>query len=248
MSTRSPRRAVFVHIPRTAGKSFGRMLNAIYEGRQIVDFYGDSEQPVVNGKIEQFCRQAPACKEQVDLVKGHVVYGFDAAFQDAAYVTLLRQPLQRLVSYYYYALKDSQNYLHDYLLQRRIGLEAFLASDASIDLDNYHVRAISGQRFGSSRERVTQAHCELAKERLAHDFTAFGLTEQLDQSLRLIGHAMGWSLPPAVHINAGSYDPNVAISDACRSYILEKNRFDVELYDFAQALFSSRLATLPTLK
>jgi len=242
------RRAVFVHVPRTAGKSFGRMLEAVFEGRKIVSFYGNAHSPVVNGQIEEFCRQAPEAKRAVDLVKGHVVHGFDAAFDDADYITLLRHPLRRLVSYYYYALKDPGNYLHDYLVQRRMGLESFLASDASIDLDNYHVRAISGCRFGSPRERVTQAHCDIAKDRLANSFKAFGLTEQLDDSLRLIGLAMDWRLPPAVRINTGQYDPEIAISAACRSYILDKNRFDMDLYDFACNLFAARLAGTPALE
>ena len=35
----APPRAAFVHIPRTAGTAFGRMLESVYEGRAIANFY-----------------------------------------------------------------------------------------------------------------------------------------------------------------------------------------------------------------
>jgi len=233
---------VFVHIPRTAGTSFGRLLDAVHAGRPIETFYGDPEHPVVNAKIERFRALPPPAKAAIALVRGHVVYRFDPAFDDAHHVTLLREPLARLVSYYHYALRERHHYLHDYLMQRRLGLEDFLGSDASIDLDNYQVRAVCGRAFASPRERVTQADCDVAKYRLAHGFKAFGLTERFDDSLALFSRTLGWQLPGPVRVNTGAYDPRLEVSAACRSRFLEKNRFDQELHEFARDLFESRFA------
>ena len=218
------------------------MLESVYEGCAIADFYADAQDPVVNARIERFVAQDAAAKDGVALLKGHFVRGFDPALAAVQHVTLLREPLPRLVSYYYYALRESRHYLHPYLMQRRLGLEAFLASDASLDLDNYQVRAVSGCRFESARERVTQAHCDEAKRQLEHGFAAFGLTERFDESLALIARTVGWRLPPAIRANAGSYDPAQVISEPCRERFLHKNRFDVELLAFARDLFDRRLA------
>ncbi|WP_262054874.1 hypothetical protein, partial [Burkholderia thailandensis] len=159
------------------------------------------------------------------------------------YVTLLREPVARLVSYYFYALKEPMNYLHAYLLQRRIGLEQFLTSDASIDLDNYQVRAVSGAAFGSSRERVSGAHLELAKRNLVERFAAFGLTERFDASMQHFSRRFGWAPAPQERRNEGAYGRDVALGDACRACVEEKNRFDIELYRFAQAHFESVAAS-----
>lgn len=241
MSTILPRVA-FVHIPRTAGTAFGRMLESVYEGRAIADFYADANDPVVNARIERFLALEQAAKDSFALLKGHFVRGFDPALAAVQHVTLLREPLPRLVSYYFYALREDRHYLHPYLMQRRLGLEAFLASDASLDLDNYQVRAVSGCRFESARERVTQAHCDEAKRQLEHGFAAFGLMERLDESLALIARTVGWRLPPTIRANTGSYDPALVISEPCRERFLQKNRFDVELLAFARELFDRRLA------
>ncbi|WP_441459000.1 sulfotransferase family 2 domain-containing protein [Burkholderia thailandensis] len=236
-------RIAFVHIPRTAGTTFGAYLDGLYAGRNVAKFYADASHPVVNEKVEAFRRLDAGEKASYALLRGHFVYGFDGGESGCRYVTLLREPVARLVSYYFYALKEPMNYLHAYLLQRRIGLEQFLTSDASIDLDNYQVRAVSGAAFGSSRERVSGAHLELAKRNLVERFAAFGLTERFDASMQHFSRRFGWAPAPQQRRNEGAYGRDVALGDACRACVEEKNRFDIELYRFAQAHFESVAAS-----
>ncbi|UVM49095.1 MULTISPECIES: sulfotransferase family protein [unclassified Pseudomonas] len=238
MSLANPRIA-FVHIPRTAGTSFGTMLDDLYCGSQSAKFYGDEQSSVVNEKIDAFRNLSASEKAGFDMLRGHFVYGFDSDLRDIHHVTLLREPIQRLISFYFYALKDRSNYLHSYLLQRRLGLEQFLQSDASIDLDNYQVRAISGARFGSVRERVSQRHLDEAKYNLVERFTAFGLTEQFDRSMNRFARDFMWDLPQLERQNEGAYGPDVTLSESCLSYVTERNQFDMELYGFAKDLFES---------
>lgn len=241
--TNHDHRIAFVHIPRTAGTTFGAYLDGLYAGRDVAKFYADDAHPVVNEKLDAFRRLAAGEKASYALLRGHFVYGFDGGESGCRYVTLLREPVARLVSYYFYALKEPMNYLHTYLLQRRIGLESFLMSDASIDLDNYQVRAVSGAAFGSSRERVSGAHLALAKRNLVERFAAFGLTERFDASMRRFARQFGWAPAPRERRNEGAYGRDVELGDACRAYVEEKNRFDIELYRFAQAHFDSAAAS-----
>ncbi|AJX31017.1 sulfotransferase family 2 domain-containing protein [Burkholderia oklahomensis] len=235
-------RIAFVHIPRTAGTTFGAYLDELYAGRDAAKFYADESHPVVNEKVDAFRRLDAGEKASFALLRGHFVYGFDGGESGCRYVTLLREPVARLVSYYFYALKEPMNYLHAYLLQRRIGLEQFLTSDASIDLDNYQVRAVSGATFASPRERVTHAHLEMAKHNLVERFAAFGLTERFDASMQRFSRQFGWPLAPQARRNEGAYGRDLALGDACRACVEEKNRFDIELYRFAQAHFESAAA------
>ncbi|PCE33711.1 sulfotransferase family 2 domain-containing protein [Burkholderia ubonensis] len=237
-------RIAFVHIPRTAGTTFGVALDALYEGRRIEKFYGDGDGGVANHRIDAFRALDAGEKDDVDLLRGHFVYGFDAGLRDVRHVTLLRDPVRRLISFYFYALKERGNYLHAYLKQRRMGLEQFLASDVCLDLDNYQVRAISGAQFASVREPVEQRHCDDAKRHLEREFAAFGLTEQFGRSIELFNRTFGWTLPADGHRNAGGYAADLALSDACLQRVREKNRFDIELYAFAASLFESRASGL----
>ncbi|PCE22685.1 sulfotransferase family protein [Paraburkholderia acidicola] len=240
--TTNDHRIAFVHIPRTAGTTFGVYLDGLYAGRKAAKFYADELHPVVNAKVDAFRELDADEKASFELLRGHFVYGFDDGESGCRYLTLLREPVARLVSYYFYALKERTHYLHTYLFQRRIGLERFLMSDASIDLDNSQVRAISGATFASSRERVTEAHLELAKRNLLERFAAFGLTEQFDVSMQRFSRAFGWPLPAQERRNEGAYARDMTLSDACRAYVEEKNRFDIELYRFATAHFESAAA------
>lgn len=240
--TNHDHRIAFVHIPRTAGTTFGAYLDGLYAGRDVAKFYADDAHPVVNEKLDAFRRLEAGEKASYALLRGHFVYGFDGGESGCRYVTLLREPVARLVSYYFYALKEPMNYLHTYLLQRRIGLESFLMSDASIDLDNYQVRAVSGAAFGSSRERVSGAHLALAKRNLVERFAAFGLTERFDASMRRFARQFGWAPAPRA-AQRGRVRARRRAWRRMPRVRRGKNRFDIELYRFAQAHFESAAAS-----
>lgn len=232
-------RIAFVHIPRTAGTTFGEHLDRLYAGAKIAKFYADAEHPVVNGQIDAFRALDKAGKASHAMLRGHFYYGFDDGESDCRYVTLLREPVSRLVSYYFYALKEPLNYLHLYLSQRRIGLEQFLTSETSIDLDNFQVRAISGVHFDSPRARVGLEHLEIAKCNLVERFTAFGLTERFDESMQRFSARFGWPPLPTGRCNEGAYERNLALSDMCREHVEHINQFDIELYRFACKMFDA---------
>jgi hypothetical protein len=244
-------RIAFVHIPRTAGTTFGEHLDRLYAGDTVAKFYADAEHPVVNGRIDAFRALEKTSKASHAMLRGHFHYGFDDGESGCHYVTLLREPVSRLVSYYFYALKEPLNYLHAYLFQRRIGLERFLTSEASIDLDNFQVRAISGAHFESPRARVGPEHLEMAKRNLKERFAAFGLTEHFDESMQRFSARFGWPALPASRRNEGAYARDLALSEACRTHVEHANRYDIELYRFACRLFdaavpASRLAVHET--
>jgi len=240
--TANAERIAFVHIPRTAGTTFGEHLDRLYAGGRTVKFYADAEHPVVNGGIDAFRALSKAEKAAHAMLRGHFLYGFDGGESGCSYVTLLREPVSRLVSYYFYALKEPINYLHAYLFQRRIGLERFLTSESSIDLDNFQVRAISGAHFESPRARVRPEHLEMAKCNLVERFAAFGLTERFDESMQRFSARFGWPLPPTARRNEGAYARDLPLSEPCRAHVEHNNRFDIELYNFAYQLFDAEQA------
>lgn len=239
--TTGSRRMAFVHIPRTGGTSLGRIMRHIYGAQNIAEFYGDAEENVVNNKIERF-RSAGLEKQSLpDVLIGHFVFEFDELSAHYAYTTMLRRPLDRMISYYFYALRDRNNYFHSYIVQRRLSLDAFLLSDLSLDFDNYQVRAISGASFESHRERVDEEHLNKAKSNLADRFRCFGLTERFPESVDAFAAAFGWNIEILPRDNMNSYPGEVSVSQEAVAHVEASNRFDQQLYDFGSALFEERL-------
>ena len=208
---------IFVHIPRTGGMTLGEILRTLYDGRESCSFYGDETGSVANDRIQQFVSLDAARKNQFAVLKGHVVFGFDRTLEAYQYITLLRRPLDRLISYYFYALRNRHHYLHSFLMQRKLRLEPFLLSELSIELDNYQVRAVSGAVFSTARERVNRDHLELAKHNLREGFAAFGLSEAFDRSMHEFARTFGWSLPPFGRENRGEYAGQPELSAAGRA-------------------------------
>jgi hypothetical protein len=240
MSTTPLAKVAFVHVPRTGGTTFGSILDRLYEGRKVARFYGDANSNVANERIEQFRRLDAGEKQSFDLLRGHFVFGFDDSLEAFQYITLLREPVQRLVSYYFYALKDKSNYLHEYLMKRRVNLVDFITSGLSIELDNYQVRTLSGVAFSSVRERVGREHCELAKDNLARRFAAFGLVERFDASIAVFARHFGWHIPGYEPQNLGGYAGTPHLSQSTIEAVAATNPFDLELYEYAKELFDAR--------
>lgn len=232
---------IFVHIPRTGGMTFGDILRTVYDGSDLCSFYGDASHSVANEAIQRFVSLDVARKNSYAVLKGHVIFGFDPSLADFHYVTLLRNPLERLISYYFYALKNRYHYLHPLLMQRRMRLEEFLLSDLSIELDNYQVRAISGAVSPTVRERVNPDHLEQAKYNLRERFATFGLLEEFDRSMLEFARVFGWSLPPFEKSNCGEYVGKPDLSASGAREIAGRNQFDLELFQYAQTLFASRI-------
>ncbi len=238
--TEAKPRVVFVHIPRTAGTSLGRLLERIYPAAETANFYADAVTQTANANIERFLRLGRDDKRAHRLIKGHVRYGFDDDLIDYQHITMLRKPLDRLISYYNYVLSEKSHYMRDYIVQRDMTVGDFLLSGMSVELDNFMVRAISGADLRSARDKVDEEHLDLAKTNLRDRFAAFGISERFEASLRVFSHRFGWQHPSTLRVNASHRGKGHRLLRSVERDVLSLNRFDEEFYSYAEALFAER--------
>ncbi len=233
-----PRPLVFLHIPKAGGSTLQEYVLSHYPGGRFYRFTGDTKQWL----------DFPSLPEQerasFDVLVGHVHFGVHRFLPEpSTYMTMLRDPVDRVVSHYYYVLSDPKHYLYPIVAGRGYTLLEFALTRVSHELDNDQVRWLT-EPHHFDVERVDRSLLEEAKWNLEHGIAAFGLVERFDESLRLFESAFGWPRRQwSERKNVNRERPPLSeIDPAALEVIREVNQFDAELYEFAKALFEERAA------
>jgi hypothetical protein len=193
----------------------------------------------------EFVRVPLARRTSLKLVFGHFLYGIHRYIPGpSSYVTVLRDPLDRIVSLYHHVKLRGHGELRA-LLDAGMTLNDYVLSGKSLETDNQMVRQIAGPP-GVLFGQCTDALLEDAMEHIERRFGAVLFYEDMQPGLRrlasLIGHSGGFVLPRENPTPSRTLAEDV---DApVRDRILELNRFDVALYQWARDR-SSRLEDLP---
>jgi hypothetical protein len=228
---------IFLHIPKTAGTTLNHIMERHYPPHQIFSF------GPVDG-VEAFTQLPLEQRHAFRLVRGHMAFGLHAYVRPPyRYFTMLRKPVERVISYYYFMLERPEHYLHNSLHENRMGLEAFVASGWSTMAENAQTRMLSGvyhgpPGFGELDETVLEA----AKRNLREQFVTVGLTERFDESLLLLRRYLGWNKIYYQRQNVTRKRPSRRqISPQTLAVIRAHNQLDLELYDYARALMDAQI-------
>jgi hypothetical protein len=194
-----------------------------------------------------FWRLQPSQIDDVRFVWGPYRHGVQTALpKPCACVTLLREPLERVMPHYYDWADATKN------ATRTLDNE-LLSPHGPLIVDNYMTRILNGvsaldpAQPGATTEghpRVSAMDFERAANNLG-SYMVVGLTDRFDETLLLLGADLGWSLSDLVYKqpNAAKSRPDVARS--VREKVLDWNRYDVALVERARAHLTRRIATYP---
>jgi hypothetical protein len=167
---------------------------------------------------------------------GHLLPGVhEALSRRGRYLTLLRDPIDRMISHYFSAVRNDapQSGVH------HLPMIDFLAQRTR--WHNLCSRAFAS-RFGEPVVDVCEDTLERAKQTLM-SFEAVGITEQFDESLLLFAKRFGWRRPWYRRVNA---NPNPTADDELPAGLIERiasdNALDIELYRWARARFDAEIA------
>src|SRR5438874_1730089 len=99
---------LFLHIPKTGGSTLSKILERQYPRAQTLTL--DDQ------KIAQFKTLPVAERGRYCLVKGHLHFGLHHFIpRPSTYITLLREPVERVLSFYHYARSTPDHYLYTQL-------------------------------------------------------------------------------------------------------------------------------------
>lgn len=174
------------------------------------------------------------------VIAGHFPFGAERALgiTSADRITILRHPIERLVSFYFYVRRRGP----EHALSRHAAgsLAGFAASDY-FEFHNDMTRQLSGL------SGTPDAHMlAVAKHNLLHELTAFGTDDRFDESLLLFQRAFGWRSIHYARENVTERRPSLAELDPHALRTLERNNsLDLELWALAQQELAKRIDAQP---
>jgi len=96
---------VFLHIPKTAGLSLRSVLERVYAGYPY-EFIGN-----LGDEHKEFAARPLAERARFALISGHLPWGAQVLVPDSRAITFVRDPVERVISAYYFN-KRAPNALH----------------------------------------------------------------------------------------------------------------------------------------
>jgi len=217
-------------MPKTGGTTMHAILRRQYHPENT--FRTDPEQHWESLRI--FREFSEAEKAKFKLLTGHMRFGIHEHINKPSYyIAFLRNPVQRVISYYYYILGYQNHYLHQKIKSANMSLVDVLESGVSREFDNFQTRRISGQDridYGSCSNEIL----DMAIKNIDQYFPVVGLTDKFDESLILMSNHCKWKTPYYVKLNIGkNKPPKHNISDKALETIAQFNELDMKLYDYA---------------
>jgi len=237
-------RAVFLHVPKTAGSTLFRILDREYEGQPTFRLYGDVEQRL---RALQYLTEDE--RRALRLVGGHMGFGIHRFLPGpSVYLTLLRDPVDRIVSHYHYVMAHPNDAANVRALEGVTSIEDYVRSSVFARIINNGQTRLLGSDVLDADAPADESTLERARATLDRPDVVVGLQDRFDESLLLMVRACGWGYPAYRNENVGRDRPRAAdLPDATVELIRKHNALDLALYEHARGRVARDLAAVPDL-
>ncbi len=233
------RNLIFLRVPRTAGQS-----------------------------VHSFMKDAlnSSAGREYRYHQGHLGYGFHQArrFNDYTYITILRNPLNRLLSAFLHLRQRSANpaYVekHRELVRdiQDISFLEWLKSTNGFAIDNLQTRLISGLDINAEYNKKCKIskwvpsdtvgpcgenHLETALRNLS-DFAVLGIFEELSATMNVLTEFLCAQNTPwdGRHLNASPSSSKIDMTPDIEEFVREREQFDYRLFEHAKERFQSQIS------
>lgn len=235
MAKQKAETVIFLHIPKSAGTTLLQIVHNHYSAKDCYEFGSDAISSVASFKAMPSKK-----KQQIKILSGHMGFGLHQFMpQTTTYITILREPVERVISYYYHVLGNPTHYLYERVEKDNLDLETFSDSCLTAEIDNGQTRLLAGPEFMWT---VPYGECtpdllEMAKQNLKNHFSVIGIANQFDETLILLKLVFGWENLSYTRVNVNERRPEKKlISAQAKANIERDNQLDIRLYQFAQQL------------
>ena len=223
------RHLVFIHIPKTAGTFIREGLEQHYE--KIGCAYG----------TKPFANFSTMDGDQLAAFKTHeVLIGHESfhAFQThldrpATYFTVLRNPVDRLISYYNHLMTHAPNFAN-----HKVTLLKFLENRSNYEIDNVQLRYLSGKPV---KHPVGQAELDHAKSLIDNGVLHAGIKERLAETLERLPIFQGVKFDVSAPSNKSVFGfSRNSLTQTELDAIRARCFWDIKLYQHALSAFEQK--------
>lgn len=237
-------KVIFLHIPKTAGTTFKQIIKRNYAQNEIFGLNGD-EKYQTDQKLNNLL---PDKKDKIKFIGGHINFGMHESFNDKhnfKYITFLRDPIQREISYYKYVLRTTRHVHHQEVIANKMTLQDYITSHLYKDLDNAQTKQIAGLHVGlqSKPLHITDDILQKAKNNINDYFIFAGIIESFEEGLILLHKTLNWKFPlyyTSFNINP-TKEEKIKTSDKTIQLIIDQNQLDIQLYEYVKNSFMKEI-------
>ena len=244
-----PPRVIFLDIPMTAGPAMRAVVKRQYAPGEVLSIY----RPLMEDTLRDLRALDESRKRRSKFVLGHVSFGVHELLPDAAackYVTVLRDPVERVIDEYEYIRKTKQHFLHERV--SGMTLKDFACAGLSNGTHNGQTKYLTQTQWSSlpgpgrdagagagAVSTLASGALEQTKRNLEEHFLVVGLAEELDTTLLMMKRRLGWKLP--FYTGAAPAAPvqslRATVSPDALAAIEKHNELDLQLYEWSRERF-----------
>jgi hypothetical protein len=232
-------------MPKAGGSTLQRIIDRQYSGQKIFDIEGNGIASV-QSSLDRLRSLPDAERADIRCLKGHVPFGVGQWLKSPVqYISMLREPVARLISDYNSAVSNPAHNLHKEINEKGMSLLQYAEVRARQGLTNLYTRLLSGcvnwDNLALS-EALSLKTLESAKEN-ARKCAAVGITERFDESILYFKKKLGWS---SCYYTRDNVTPSILvkrdqISGDTENAIKEYCRLDMELYQYCVDIFNENI-------
>ena len=215
------RPVVILHIPKTAGTSLRRMIQEHYQTEEIFYVYGDDSTFTT---FDDFKKLAPEEKAAYKIFMGHIPFNQNFfSGLNPIYITILRDPVERVLSYYHHVMQRQEWKGKD------VSLLKYIEISEDRQLSNHQTRVLAGY----VNEPLNEIQLEIAINNLNNHFSVVGTTDNYKEAVEALCNLMGWEHKTIYRENISTDRKQAEYYSKIEIEKIKKlNVFDLKLYDY----------------